>query len=677
MENKSYRKTKEKLYRSILIITWVAISFYSLFYLYTGAWLSALTLGIGVFLFTPLVWLLNRKGYKSASGILLIASCSLYVLVGNLGLSLQGDLQYYYLCVAIGSFLVFDLEDLGKLVICVSLPILTWFGSEFIPQGMIPSSMKVESVNIPFIELVSHIGSSVVAISIMIVFVTQVKKLNDKLVRENNISRKRNNQLLRTEEYANIGSWSLDLDTQALTWSEETFRIHELANTETPDVSTAINYYHPDDRARISDYVEKLIEDKTPYDDEFRFITAKGNRKWVRAIGFPILDDFNELVGLEGCFQDITQKKEVEMAKEEFLALISHEMRTPLMAVIGFSDMLKTTRLDEEQSSMVASIHSGGETLVSLINDILDVSKIKNSKLQLKPEVFDLDKTIKDCHKFLSHSAEKKGLEFSLGLDILNSMVIADPNRIGQILTNLLSNSIKFTDDGFVRLEVTEKDNFFEFSVKDSGSGMSKDFIPRIFEAFEQDMDNAKFAKGTGLGMYISKSLVDMMEGDIQISSELEVGTTIKFTLPLKRANSQRPTPSILGDFDFNGATILYADDTPMNQMVVKRYLQASNCQLLLVSNGKEAVEVCSREKVDIVLMDLQMPVMDGYTATELILSTNPTIPVLAFSAFANSSSQDKAYACGCVDTVSKPIRKNEFLTKLLSQLDKSAAKSA
>lgn len=677
MSESRYIYTQEKLFEAIIYIVWASYFFYTIFYIVSEVWLRAAVLGIGTCVIAPLFWLLNKKGHKSAAALLITVSATFYTFWGHIGFSLMGSLEYYYLVIAVGAFLMFDLEHKKSLILSVALPLATWASTSIIDPNQIPESLLIEGANLEIVAFTSKVGSTILVLVIMAIFVFRVKELKDLLVSEYEISQRNYKQLLRSEEYAKIGSWRLTFSDQQLYWSEETYRIYELEPPFIPDVESGINYFHPDDRERITNYVQVLIDDQIPYDDEFKFVTAKGNHRWVRAIGFPLKGKSGEVTGIEGCFQDITEKKEVEMAKEEFLALVSHEMRTPLMSVIGFSDILRESKLEPHQEQMVNAIYSGGEAVVSIINDVLDVSKIKNSMLRLRNEACDLEKLLKESHVFLSHSAKVKGLDFNLELDIQNKIVLCDPTRLRQVITNFLSNAIKFTDEGFVSLEVKEVSGSYRFCVHDSGCGMSKSFIPKIFDAFEQDGSAQSGSKGTGLGMYISKSLIDMMEGDIEVQSEPGVGSAFCFTLPLISSNICDYKTVVHEKFDFDGATILYADDTPMNQMVVKKFLESANCKAILVDDGQKAVDVCLAEDVDIVLMDLQMPVLDGFGATESILAQKPDLPIIAFSAFSNESSKEKAYAFGCIDILSKPIRKNELLEKIHLQLEKAKVKTA
>lgn len=482
-----------------------------------------------------------------------------------------------------------------------------------------------------------------------------------------------------TQQDAKIGSWSVDLATNKPTWSDETYRIHELPIGSEVSVEQAINFYHPDDRDTISKAVEKGIKDGTPWDMELRFITAKERLIWVRAIGRVKFNEKNEPYQLIGSFQDITEKKKSEIAKDTFLATMSHEMRTPLTAVIGMTELLQETNLNEKQKELSRSIENGGNLLLTIINDVLDLSKLSNEKLVISPKVSNLKEAIEDVIEILSIQAKQKNIELVLNYELDHKVFNFDPLRVRQIFQNLIGNAVKFTDKGSITISATKNArNAIEFKVTDTGRGMPKELIPHVFNPFEQDTSDTASKKGTGLGLSITQKLVHMMFGDIKVESELGVGTTFTFTLALKEVNEEISSPSEdLSKTSFKDKHILLVDDTPMNLMLLDKMLQDQGCKLTSKTNGQEAVEFIksSHQKIDLVIMDIQMPELDGIAAVGLIRDFEhqndlKPLPFVAFSAFTFDDDIDKAINAGFNDYLAKPVKKDQLLEKIIKNIE-------
>ncbi len=379
-------------------------------------------------------------------------------------------------------------------------------------------------------------------------------------------------------------------------------------------------------------------------------------------------------------FQDITDRKENERelikAKEKaeesdrlktaFLNNISHEIRTPMNAIVGFSALLGEPGIDaQSQQTYIETIEQSSNHLLSIITDIIDISNIEANIIKITKSAINVNFTLNSIYnQFLLKTGEKEiKLCSESRLSDSEALVITDKTKLTQILTNLVSNAIKFTDEeGAVKQSCRIVDNFLEFSVSDSGIGIPGEHHYRIFERFYKVKDSiSKLYEGTGLGLAISKAYVDLLGGKIWLSSEPGKGTTFTFTIPYERQIIV-PEPVIEGPayegFVFaEKKTILVAEDNDSNFKLINYLLSDSNTKLLRASNGKEAVRIALAEKnIDLILMDIKMPEMDGYTAVKLIREAKIKIPIIAQTAYADDAGQAKE--CGCSSFISKPFDK-------------------
>lgn len=418
----------------------------------------------------------------------------------------------------------------------------------------------------------------------------------------------------------------------------------------------------------------------------------RGELKWWLISGAPRYDDKGQLIGSIGIHLDITQQKALEheliearelaeqsaRSQEMFLANMSHEIRTPLNAIMGMSRELAKTDLTAKQLSFLEAVNSAGEQLLVVINDILDISKIQAGKLHIESIPFRLAEIGERVKQVMSHRAEEKGISLNWSIDAgVHPVLIGDPYRLNQVLLNLVSNAIKFTERGNVRVHCqVENENTtrqtISFTVQDTGIGMEKEFTQRIFENFSQeDRTVARKFGGTGLGMSISKQLVGLMNGEIEVESEKGVGTKVYFHLPFRKGaetdisvKDQAPIDSGV----LNGKRILLAEDNEMNRLVATTVLEHYGAQIIEVINGQEALEAIRKDSYDLVLMDVQMPVMDGLEATRRIRrDLQSTVPILALTANAIKGENEICFAAGMNDYLTKPF-KEEDLVGLMSK---------
>jgi len=379
-------------------------------------------------------------------------------------------------------------------------------------------------------------------------------------------------------------------------------------------------------------------------------------------------------------------------AKSQFLAVMSHEIRSPLNGVLGMAQAMDLGELPLDQRRRLQVIRESGRVLLDLLNDMLDLTRISAGGLQLEDGVVDGRELARSARNLFDGLAADKDLSFELELDeTALGPWRGDPTRVRQIVTNLVGNAVKFTDRGRITLRVLPAADGFRLEVKDTGPGIPEGMLGRIFDPFDQlDPSNTRRHGGSGLGLAICRDLAALMGGEITVSSELGVGSTFSLWLPLQRAEASQigPEPVLPCPAAELAAgrplRILAAEDNPMNQLVLTTLLGAAGLAPVIVSNGAEAVEAFARESWDLILMDVQMPVMDGLDATRAIRAAEraegrtPT-PIVALTANAMQHQLADYRACGMTATVSKPLEIHALLATIhaLTQTEPGAEAKA
>ncbi|MET0638069.1 MAG: ATP-binding protein [Chitinophagaceae bacterium] len=367
--------------------------------------------------------------------------------------------------------------------------------------------------------------------------------------------------------------------------------------------------------------------------------------------------------------------REAGIMKQNFMANMSHEIRTPLNAILGFTNLLQHEKLNEKSVEFVRNIQHSGESLLAIVNDILDFSKIEAGMMRIESSPFNLRELLHSVETMFLPRIKPKNLQLTIDIDkSVPDVLKGDPVRLTQIIVNLVNNSVKFTNTGGIYLRVigepaTGKMMDISFSVKDTGIGIAADKMDTIFERFQQvDEDTTRKYGGTGLGLSIVRQLVELQSGTISVSSVQNMGTEFTFTIPYEVATEvaekNQPERSVVYESN-SGETqvrILVAEDNVMNQTLLKHLLAEWKYDITIVNNGLEAVELLRHDKFSLMLMDIQMPQMDGYTATQKIRNElkNP-IPIIAMTAHAMAGEREKCLMYGMNEYVSKPIREHEL----------------
>jgi PAS domain S-box-containing protein len=426
--------------------------------------------------------------------------------------------------------------------------------------------------------------------------------------------------------------------------------------------------------------------------DAYVVETANKNKEpiWWLISGGPSFDNAGNIIGSIGIHLDITKQKEIEKelklakqiaeksskAKEYFLANMSHEIRTPLNAIIGMVRELGRSNLNEKQSSCASNADTAAEHLLSVINNILDISKIEAGEFHLENKHFNLRRSIEESLEIMTVKAKEKRLDLIVNIseDILPTFV-GDPARIRQILINLLSNAIKFTEKGGVSLHCqsvsfTDHAQKIHITLKDTGIGIDKRYLHNIFEKFTQeDKSTSRKYGGTGLGMAITNELIQLMGGEITVDSKKGKGTTINIylTLPIGNLEQIITESGLLNLSELEDKRVLLVEDNEMNRLVVKNTLSYYNLHITEAKNGKEAIKKIKEKTFDIILMDIQMPIMDGIKATKIIRNElNDQTPIIALTANAFKKQIDLCLSVGMDDYVTKPFDEYILLQTIL-----------
>ena len=472
-------------------------------------------------------------------------------------------------------------------------------------------------------------------------------------------------------------------------------KIHDMFRIP-PDLdltgTTILERVSPDYRDLVIKRISEILNEvSNPELREFKLLRYDGSVFWAD-ISSSIIRGENENELLVTC-RDITARKNIAVellaAKEKaeesdklktaFLNNISHEIRTPLNAILGFSELMSdpgNTR--ETMLEYTGVIMQSSNRLLSIVNDIIDISNIEAGIVKISKCKTEINSVLRDLHGEFSLRAKEKNLEFLISSTVDDGKTaLFDVSRVKQILSNLLSNAFKFTDKGSVVLSCSLNSKLLSFQVSDTGIGIDKSFHEKIFGRFYQVNNSASRPyEGTGLGLSIAKALALQMNGELTVTSEASRGSVFELSLKMDRVpDNETGHSSKESNRETEKKTrkrLLIADDESTNILLLKLYLEPLDLDFVDAGTGAEAIEICKREEnIDLVLMDLKMPGVDGFYATREIKKIRPSLPVIAVTAFAFPADREKALECGCSDYISKPVRKDVLLTSVRQFVEK------
>ncbi len=431
---------------------------------------------------------------------------------------------------------------------------------------------------------------------------------------------------------------------------------------------------------------------------EMKLIKKDGSPLWAIISGTPIIDEYGATIGSIGIHYDITARKELEQelekakqvaeeasqAEKQFLANMSHEIRTPLNAIIGMTHLLFDTRPSQQQKEYLDVLKTTADFLYGLIANLLDMAKIEDGKIEVKKKPFDLVGLLRTTQQVFKIKLGNRPITLDLMLDgQISGNYIGDDLLLNQILLNIVGNAEKFTQEGSIDIAVKVKkeegDNaLIEFKITDTGIGIPEEKLDLIFQKFEQVTIHGNKHKGTGLGLTITKQLIELQGGTISVKSREGQGSTFTFTLPMQKVpdgiHTLNKAPSAEG---LNVSQVLVAEDNAMNQKYISNLLNKWNIPFVIAPDGKKAVELAQEQIFDIILMDIQMPNMDGYEATIHIRNTenpNKKTPIVALTASAMVDQKNRAMAVGMNDFISKPFTPNHLLGTIQEYLNAKKA---
>lgn len=528
--------------------------------------------------------------------------------------------------------------------------------------------------------------------------ITDRKNIEIELFKAKVIAEENERKLEAAQEIAKMGSWELDIKTDIFTFTDSFYKMFHTTAEEMGGYQMTIDDYakrfvYPEDASLVADETKLAIESADPNFTKYvehRIMYADGGIGYISVKIFIVKDEFGNTIKAFGVNQDITEKKiaEVELlkAKEKaeesdrlksaFLANMSHEIRTPMNGILGFTELLKEQNLSgKEQQEYIELINKSGNRMLSIINDIIDISRIEAGLMKFNLAQSNVADQIDYIHTFFKPEAAAKGLNLSVknSLPRNQANINTDREKLYAILTNLVKNAIKFTKKGEIEIGCAKKGGFIEFYVKDTGIGIPNDRQHAIFERFIQaDIEDSMALQGAGLGLSISKAFLEMLGGKIWVESEEGKGSTFFFTLPYDNTKKIDNVPQSLSNVDTKNnirkLKTLVVEDDMISEILLEKAINKISKEILKAKTGVDAVNIVrANPDIDLILMDIRLPELSGYKAVRQIREFNKNVVIIAQTAYGLSGDMKKAKEAGCTDYIAKPIIKEELL-KLISK---------
>jgi PAS domain S-box-containing protein len=523
--------------------------------------------------------------------------------------------------------------------------------------------------------------------------VAMIEDITERKLAEESLRRSRK----EFQTYFDSGAVGLSVTAPDKTWIEVNQRLCQILGYSKNELLkfTWADISHPDDIIENMNLFQLALDRKIDnYEIDKRFIRKDGSIVYVTLSVVCQRNDDGSLHHLLSSYIDITERKlaEIELVaakvkaeesdrlKTAFLHNITHEIRTPMNAIMGFSGLINDPNLlPEKRINYTDIIIKSSNQLLSIITDIVSIATIEAGQEKVNEKEINLNQVFKFIYEQFAANALNKGLELSYKTNLSDeeALIRTDETKLTQILTNLIGNAIKFTDEGYIDFGYTLLENELEFYVKDSGIGIHPELHSEIFQRFRQvEQSVTRQFGGSGLGLSISKAYVEILGGHIWLISQPEKGSIFYFTLPydktIQKTLSNSRTSNYLKEAIESSKTILIAEDEETNYLLLEKFLSKSNFKTIWAKDGHEAYDICrTNDSIDLVLMDMKMPVMDGFEATKLIKEIRPDLPIIAQTAYSSVADRKRAILSGCADFISKPFNREQILVVIREQLAK------
>ena len=678
------------------LLRWMETGWLNLFIIHTVVYTS--------FVVTALL----RKKFTVNFKIIFLAV--LYVIVSISGLWYFGfSGSHYFLIMSVALISILG----GEKMIYISLSIMFMLYI-VIAVGFVTNTLSVSVDLNVFLHSVFHWTTTILSLlAFTIIYIAGFRyffiELNNSLKEKAKISKAlqvQNNELIEAKKkaelnesrlneaqrVAKIGNWELDVINNKLFWSDEIYRIFGCQPQEFNATYEAfLNFIHPDDRDYVSEAYEKHITNRQPYNIIHRILLPDNEIKYVNERCESTFDKSGKAIRSIGTVADITGnikiQKELEAAKlkaeesdrlkTEFINNMSHEIRTPMNGILGFSNLLKEELSSEKKEEYADIIQECGNQLIKIVDNILEISELNIKQGRVNEQ----EVCLNELFSFLLSVYKIKAKENNTPLNVKNtlsdseSIILTDENRLTKILNNIIDNAIKFTNEGYIELGCELVHDELIIYVKDTGIGIKKEMQENIFVRFSQEkQDLFSEVRGLGLGLSIARENAKLLGGEIMVESEKGKGSVFYVHLPYKPVNLNKEKGD---DEDIrdriikmkSSYTILIAEDEEICGLYIETLIKEKlgiNCVTLRAKNGREATEICKENpKLDLVLMDLRMPVMSGYEATKKIKAFRKNLPVIAQTAFSTAEDKNKAILAGCDGFISKPIKQEELFRSI------------